>query len=182
MKIAVIGTHGTGKTTLTYLLAAHAKKIGKNARVINETARSCPFPLNEGFSIDGARWIITTQIQKELSAKAAKTELLICDRASIDPIMYLDGGSFKQDAYEDLRQFAESWMQTYDLLIWITPDTKTLFHDGVRSTNTEFQEKVHEAFCKWMQKNTCDRAIISIDSSLVFDDKLNNLMKQVFEC
>ena len=180
MKISVIGTHGTGKTTLTYLLAAYAKKLGKNARVINETARSCPFPLNEGFSIDGAYWIVTTQIQKELSAKAAKTEYIICDRASIDPVMYLDAGSFKHDAYEDLRSFAENWMKTYDLLIWIHPEDRPLSYDGIRSTDITFQQNVHNAFCNWIKKNKFEKNLITIDASVVFNEKLHNLFHEVF--
>lgn len=53
MKIAIVGTHGIGKTTLAYQIACEAKKKGKNATVINEIARRCPFPLNDEQTPDG---------------------------------------------------------------------------------------------------------------------------------
>ncbi|MBT7461465.1 MAG: hypothetical protein HN685_02135, partial [Waddliaceae bacterium] len=47
-RIAVFGTHGAAKTSLVYKLAAHFKMANKNVKVIHETARQCPFPINQG--------------------------------------------------------------------------------------------------------------------------------------
>ena len=46
MKIAFIGTHGVGKTTLCYDLAALLKRQGLNVDVVKEVARLSPLPIN----------------------------------------------------------------------------------------------------------------------------------------
>jgi len=46
-KIALIGTHGTGKTTLAHELTAESKKRGIHTEFLGELARECPLPINE---------------------------------------------------------------------------------------------------------------------------------------
>lgn len=171
MKIAIIGAHGAGKTTLTYLLAAEAKKRGKNAKVVNELARKCVFPLNEGFSLDGAHWIITSQIREELNAKAANTDLIICDRSSIDPIMYLDAGDFIKKDYAALKHYAHSWMSTYDKIVFVWPGTCGILNDKVRAISPDFQSKVHDAFEDYIEEVGLKTRYISADSIFNSDSK-----------
>ena len=47
MKIAFIGTHGVGKTTLCYDLAAALKKRDLTVELVREVARECPLPINQ---------------------------------------------------------------------------------------------------------------------------------------
>ena len=51
MKVAFIGTHGVGKTTLAYGLAMRLKQLGANVGFLEEVARRCPFPINEETSL-----------------------------------------------------------------------------------------------------------------------------------
>ena len=146
MKIAIIGTHGIGKTTLTYLIAAEGKKRGKNVASLAEVARSCPFPLNDKFDVDGAQLIISSQINRELTAKAEKYDVLVCDRSAYDPICYLQAGNHPQRSYEKLRWYAEEWLKTYDKIIFVSPSEVPLQDDGVRSLDTDFQMVVHDKF------------------------------------
>ena len=44
MKIALIGTHGTGKTTLAHELVVTLKKQRKAAEFLAEVVRKNPFP------------------------------------------------------------------------------------------------------------------------------------------
>ena len=46
MKVAFIGTHGVGKTTLCYDLAAALKKRDLTVELVREVARECPLPIN----------------------------------------------------------------------------------------------------------------------------------------
>ena len=52
MKLAFIGTHGVGKTTLCYDLAAALKKQGVNVDIVKEVARLSPLPINRQTSMD----------------------------------------------------------------------------------------------------------------------------------
>jgi nicotinamide riboside kinase len=186
MKIAIIGTHGTGKTTLAYHIAAEAKSRGFNARLINECARDCPFPLNEKFDLKGAQWIVATQIQKELQAEASKANFIVCDRSAIDPVMYLKHSSTKDlnicnelyhhQSYECLYEFCNRWMITYDRIFFVIPTENKIVDDGVRSTDANFQKSIHELFFSYSDK---------ISMNIVYDHQILNkdfepIYKEIF--
>lgn len=157
-KICCIGTHGAGKTTLTYQLAAYYKTKGKNVKIINETARSCPFPINLQFNAHGAMWIIHSLIKKELEAISRLATLIVCDRATIDTIMYAQAtGSLVGHQMKNLQKMAEDWMDTYDKIYYIRPGDNLAIPDGIRSTDENFRKKVEDNFDDWMER--CNMAI-----------------------
>ena len=51
MKIAFIGTHGVGKTTLCFELAALLKKRDRVVEMVREVARFCPLPINRDTTV-----------------------------------------------------------------------------------------------------------------------------------
>ena len=71
MKLALIGSHGVGKTTLVYGLAARLKRRDVNLEVLVEVARRCPLPLNEDTNLAAQSWILHTQIADETSARCS---------------------------------------------------------------------------------------------------------------
>ncbi len=114
-KIAFIGTHGVGKTTLCYGLAARLKSKDVVLDVVHEVARRCPLPINETTSVAAQSWILHTQIAEELVA-AARHPVVVCDRSALDNYVYL---LLAQGNQSDLDVLVDSWMQTYDLLIFV---------------------------------------------------------------
>ena len=66
MKLALIGTHGVGKTTLAYEICSLLKKAAHNVELVTEVAQRSPFPINEVTTLDGQLWILHAQIAKEL--------------------------------------------------------------------------------------------------------------------
>ena len=80
MKIAFLGTHGTGKTTLAHDLVTKLKKQGIDAGFLGEVARECPFSLNEDTTKKSQIWIILSQIIAEMESEE-RSETLICDRS-----------------------------------------------------------------------------------------------------
>jgi len=52
VKFAFIGTHGVGKTTLCFELAALLKKRDRIVEMVHEVARFCPLPINRDTTID----------------------------------------------------------------------------------------------------------------------------------
>lgn len=158
MKICCIGTHGTGKTTLCYQQAAYYKTLGKNVKLINETARSCPFPLNLNFNAYGAMWIIHTHIKKELEAIARHAEMIICDRSPVDSVMYaIANGCNIGHQIHNLYRLADDWMDTYDQIFYVRPDGNQAVPDGIRSSDENFRKKVEDCFDDWMEK--CNMSI-----------------------
>jgi thymidylate kinase len=88
MKVAFIGTHGVGKTTLCFDLAAQLKRLDLGVELVKEVARRCPLPINEETTADAQAWILHTQIAEEVAA-AARYEVVICDRSVLDNYAYL---------------------------------------------------------------------------------------------
>lgn len=141
-KIALIGTHGTGKTTLGHELVAELKKKGIDADYLSELARECPFPINEGQNLDTSEWIIYNQYIRELE-KEKKCEVLVCDRSVLDSYVYCAEAIGENKLLES---FVKEKIKGYDLLVRIPIRNGKLQEDGVRSTNPEFQQKIDKKF------------------------------------
>lgn len=134
MKIAFIGTHGTGKTTLCHLLVGEMRKRSMNAEMVTEIARKCPLPINQETNEDAQLWILATQVASELEA-AGKYDYVICDRSVLDNYAYqvVNGGK-----HELMESIVDRWLSTYDYL-FKAPNCYALEADGVRDTDIEFQ-------------------------------------------
>jgi nicotinamide riboside kinase len=138
-KIAFIGSHGVGKTTLCYGLAARLKRWDVGVEVVHEVARRCPLPINEETSVAAQSWILHTQIAEELVAQA-RYPVVVCDRSVLDNYVYLLLAAGRQEGPEKL---VEYWLRGYDLLIHV-PIAERLSPDGVRSPDPGFQQAVED--------------------------------------
>lgn len=172
-KVCCIGTHGSGKTTLSYQQAAYYKTNGKNVKLVHETARSCPFPINQKFNAYGAMWIVHTHIKKELEAMFHNADIVICDRSPIDSMMYaLATGCIVGLQMKNLYKMCEDWMDTYDKIYYVRPDGHDIIPDGIRSTDESFCKKVEGHFDDWMEKSNLavQAKTIVINSSRIFSE------------
>src|SRR5512140_3974745 len=129
VKIAFIGTHGVGKTTLCYDVGAVLKKKGLHVDLVKEVARLSPLPINRKTSLEAQLWILTTQIAEEIRS-AAHHEVVICDRSVLDNYAYLTFACGRQKAIE---RFVDYWMKSYTLLFKV-PISGEASADGVRDT------------------------------------------------
>ena len=145
-KIAFIGTHGVGKTTLCYGLASRLKRRDVSIEVVHEVARRCPLPINEETSVAAQSWILHTQIAEELAAQA-RYPVVVCDRSVLDNYVYLLLAAGRQDALEMLM---ESWIRTYDILVHV-PIVEQPSPDGIRSPDPSFQRAVDERLLRELQ-------------------------------
>jgi len=139
LKIAFIGSHGVGKTTLCYGLAARLKVRDVAVDVVHEVARRCPLPINEETSLAAQSWILHTQIAEELVAQA-RYPVVICDRSVLDNYVYLLLAAGRQAGLEGL---VDLWMASYDLLIAV-PIVEAPSPDGIRSSSPSFQRAVED--------------------------------------
>jgi len=137
VKVAFIGTHGVGKTTLCYDLGAALKKRGLHADMVKEVARLSPLPINQKTSLDAQLWILTTQIAEEIRS-AASHEVVVCDRSVLDNYAYLVYAAGRQRWLEPL---VNRWMKTYDVLFKV-PMVGGASADGVRDTDEFFMRSI----------------------------------------
>ena len=156
MKVAFIGTHGVGKTTLCYDLAAILKRQDVSVDMVKEVARLSPLPINRKTSLDAQTWILMTQIAEEIRS-GAHHQVVVCDRSVLDNYAYMLLACGRQRAFETL---ARHWMKTYDCLFKV-PISGRPAADGVRDTDEFFMraidQRVDELLDRW--KLPCDRLI-----------------------
>jgi hypothetical protein len=140
LKLALIGTHGVGKTTLAYEICSLLKKADHNVELVTEVARRSPFAVNQGTTLEGQLWILHTQIAHELEANSRSAHL-VCDRAVMDNYCYLVNKFGRQP---QLEHWLGWWMASYSLLVYVPPMADGIPPDGFRSENLEFQERIHD--------------------------------------
>jgi thymidylate kinase len=139
LKIAFVGTHGVGKTTLCYELAAWMKRREARVDMVREVARRCPLPINRETTLDAQSWILHTQIAEEI-ALASQQDVVICDRSVLDNYAYLVHRLGPQAVLDEL---VAHWMRTYTHLFKV-PIVDSPSFDGVRDTSRVFQDAIDQ--------------------------------------
>jgi len=139
LKLALIGTHGVGKTTLAYEICSLLKKADYNVELVTEVARQSPFPVNAATTLEGQLWILHAQIAAELDA-ARRAPHVICDRSVLDNYCYLLNKFGRQP---QLESWLAWWMRSYSLLIGVPPLDNGIQPDGFRSEDRAFQLRIH---------------------------------------
>ncbi|MBI4913169.1 MAG: ATP-binding protein [Acidobacteria bacterium] len=137
MKVAFIGTHGVGKTTLCFDLASVLKRRNLNVDIVKEVARLSPLPINQKTSLEAQTWIFMTQIAEEIRSTATH-EVVVCDRSVLDNYAYMMFAFGRQKAIE---RFMHHWMKSYDLLFKV-PLSGSVSADGVRDTDDFFVRSI----------------------------------------
>ncbi len=152
-KIAFVGTHGVGKTTLCFDLASQLKRLDVAVDIVKEVARRCPLPINEATTLDAQAWILHTQIAEELAA-VASYDTVICDRSVLDNYAYLVARVGRRPELDPL---VASWIRSYSALFKV-PVTAAPTFDGKRAVSRTFQVEIDE---------TIDRLIADFDVPVV---------------
>jgi thymidylate kinase len=134
VKIAFIGSHGVGKTTLCFDLASLLKRRGVNVDMVKEVARLSPLPINRKTSLEAQTWILMTQVAEEIRSASAHA-VVVCDRSVLDNYAYMVLACGRQRPIE---RFADWWMRSYDLLFKVPVDEAEAQADGVRDTDAFF--------------------------------------------
>lgn len=139
MKVAFIGTHGVGKTTLCYDLASVLKRQGVDVDMVKEVARLSPLPVNRKTSLESQTWILTTQVAEEIRS-ASRHQVVVCDRSVLDNYAYLMLACGRQKAIE---RFVDYWMRTYTLLFKV-PISGAASPDGFRDLDEFFMRSIDQ--------------------------------------
>ncbi len=137
VKIAFIGSHGVGKTTLCFDLASRLKRLDLGVEIVREVARGCPLPINQDTTLEAQAWILHTQIAEEIAA-VHRFPAVICDRSVLDNYAYLVNRAGRRAEYENL---VARWVTTYDGLFKV-PVREAPTFDGTRDLSSRFQAEI----------------------------------------
>ncbi len=154
MKIGIMGTHGTGKSTLAFELSTDLKhKLpADTVGILSEVARLCPWSINEGVSEEAQRWIFHRQMVDELEA-TYRNEHLVCDRTILDSLAYSEYAGF--DFVSSYLTIALNWLKTYDQLHFLRP-SREIADDGFRSIDVGFQKDIDTILNTWINHYKLD--------------------------
>ncbi|MBI5346468.1 MAG: AAA family ATPase [Chlamydiae bacterium] len=181
-RIAVFGTHGAAKTTLVYKLAAYFKMNNKNVIVIHETARQCPFPINNDTVYQTTLYVVASQLKKELEAEAEKFEIAISDRTLSDAFIYINHLERDNALTQSLQSFCYEWIKQYNVLIYLEPNTGfTIANDGVRATDVNYQLAIRDDFREMIDEIEQKHGklnMIKAESDQVFDEEKCKILIQ----
>jgi len=164
MKIALIGTHGTGKTTLALELTAGLKKLGYNAGFLGELAGRCPLPINEDETPEAGKWIIHNQYVKEID-EGIKFPVLICDRSIFDGYVYYN---YKFGKNIGLEETVKEEIKNYDFLFRVPINPDYLIKDGIRSIDPKFQKGIDKR---------CDYLLNKFSINCYTTNNLNDMLQ-----
>lgn len=137
LKVAFVGSHGVGKTTLCFELAAQLKRLDLSVDLVKEVARRCPLPINEDTTYDAQAWILHTQIAEEIATSAAH-EVVVCDRSVLDNYAYLVARVGRRP---ELDVLVRTWVRDYHALVKVPVLAAPTF-DGRRATGRTFQLEI----------------------------------------
>jgi nicotinamide riboside kinase len=147
LKLAFIGSHGVGKTTLCYGLAARLKSRDVVLEMVHEVARRCPLPINRDTGLASQSWILHTQLAEEIVAQT-RASVVICDRSALDNYVYLLLAAGRQTSIEAM---VDAWMASYDLLVFV-PVVAAPSPDGLRATDPVFQRAVEDRLMREVER------------------------------
>ena len=182
MKLAFIGTHGVGKTTLCYDVAALLKRHDVSVDIVKEVARLSPLPVNRQTSLEAQTWILATQVAEEIRS-ASRHQVVVCDRSALDNYAYLVLACGRQKPIE---RFVDYWMKTYDLLFKV-PVSGAVSPDGFRDTDEFFMRSIDQLVDALLAEKRIPHEVLPAGQrerwvEVVRDRVLNNpaLAKQLF--
>lgn len=145
-KIALISTHGTGKTTLCFEVAAELKKRGLKVKVFSEIAASAyeqGIPINENTTLPAQMYIMMQHITEELRGTLRNYQVVVCDRSVYDNLVYLER---RCGSNPFLRDFIKGYSENFPYdVIYKLPLVGQLVDDGIREAkNQEFQVDIFD--------------------------------------
>jgi len=173
-RIAVVGTHGAGKSTLSYHLTSLLKQHNpaKSVICLEENVRSiAKLTNNDLTSYDFTKLAFHEQICREIKA-ALLYDVMVVDRTLLDYAIYgkLNGHhGFLDQTYTPLFSFNK--------IYFLRPDKNDapIADDGFRDTNLEFRNKVDQEFEKFFKEGKEFHPIEIKTSEIFSHDYLKDL-------
>jgi nicotinamide riboside kinase len=162
MKIAIAGTHGTGKTTFAKALA---EKLNLNyiPDIVREEAAKKGFTINENTPPEVQLWLVMRQWELERNTP----EPWIADKSLFDYSVYGDF-ALKDEGVKNVINETVRRSAKYDYVFYL-PIEFAMEVDGLRSASEEFRREVDRRYEKYLK----DSGIKYITLSGSVEDRVN---------
>ena len=175
IKIAIIGTHSTGKSTIIRHLRARLEGCGYTIAILKELSRQCPLPIDRNTTYDAQRWIQDQHVLREPQLMTM-CDILICDRSSLDNFAYMQRGAQEHDLAED-EQRAVAHMESYTHVFKTTKLNLPAEDDGVRDTDQAFRDDIDARIHALLQKHNIE--VYHLPETLDYDTHLDVICREL---
>jgi len=152
MRIAIIGSHGVGKTTLSIKLSNHFG-FARIPDIVRE-AHEKKFVINEETPPESQFWILSKMIELERNTP----ESWIADKTLFDNIIYGNVILKDQKVKEVIADIVIKEAR-YDAMLYL-PIEFAIADDGLRSLNSEFQAQIDRSYIEFLDKNNFQYHIV----------------------
>ena len=121
LKVAVSGSHSTGKSSFLRLVKQHLDIRNIQYTIVADMATRCPFPILKQQTIESSLWMISTSVAEEIAA-LNKTGIVLIDRPIIDTWPYLmavTSHDLPGDSNAVLATYEciiRNWIRTYNII------------------------------------------------------------------
>jgi len=177
IKIALIGTSCSGKTTTAYELVARLRKSGYHAEGNTSSDRIYPFAQEKLNVLHEAQCYVILQ-HAFLETRAAvrdDVDIIISDRSVLDFFAYYDY-CFKDRQntayFKSLKLFVFEWIKTYDLIFYLPP--LPWVNDNKRPSD-EFRMGVDNVIKSYISELD---TIIKIENSIESAEFIDNYIRK----
>lgn len=158
-KIAIAGTHSTGKSTFAARLMERISGMSLRAAVVHDSAqdaRNLGFPILSEHTFESTSWLIGNAIRLEAEASLG-ADVIIVDRPVPDALGYLraalsyTGRGLEDGRLERLERICETWVAEYDLF-FVTKLEMSVPLGAGRDGNEQFRRAAAEAVCEVVER------------------------------
>jgi nicotinamide riboside kinase len=169
-RIAIVGTHSTGKSTLIEDLKEKLSPTLSDFYFIKQVNRECHkygLKINEEANDLTQLYIAANDLKQIVEAPQDKT--VISDRCILDTYVYTlsmwKKGKVSEMVLDSISTLLGNCLSKYTHLIWLRPEFEVV-PDGVRSVDEEWREELDsdfEGYLKFIKLETCK--IITLSGS-----------------
>jgi len=169
-KLAIAGTHSTGKTTFLERLQTALAFRGLTVAYVHDSAVAAGdlgFPILTEHTFESTAWLMAAAMQLEARA-ALKAEVILVDRPVPDALGYLLAAlryterTLAPGRYDRLEKICAAWAGEYNLLFLTQIDPAIEMGPG-RDENSAFRLGAADAVTEIVNRHVPDRHILASD-------------------
>lgn len=148
-RIAIVGTHHSGKTTLCYKVVANLKAKGIMAGLSTEPSRTSLYIASNIRTYETQLEIFAGTIKNEIEQERV-SDIVVCDRSVIDVLAYTDClneqiNDTNRGYIDAMKGFVDTYSLTYAMLFKISWSFNMgCTYDPIRIGDNAFQRQIRD--------------------------------------
>lgn len=188
LKIAIAGTHSTGKSTFAARLMERISGLPLRAAVVHDSAqeaRDRGFPILSEHTFESTSWLIGNAMRLESEASLG-ADVIIVDRPVPDALGYLRAAlSYTGRTLDDgrlgrLERICETWVAEYDLFFMTELDTSVPLGAG-RDGDEKFRRAAATAVGEVVERMVPRHLTLRYGQTASAEDLVLDSVRQYFK-